>query len=389
MTRSAGLLFAGLIVMACGPQAVPTAQVSPATNVTPTPTSQPQSTPAPGVATVTCSGAPGAATVVIARTFVYDVADAVHPRLVCKGANTVIHLLDSKAVAYTTVVDAQVFIIRRDLTTGSESRIGQLRADPSNGTTAWTSDGSLEVYPTAVPRANSRWLEQVHLWSKGEDHILYEFEAGPGGFAGRWSAHFVLEFSPDQAYLAISDTNYSPQNYEVRIFSVADLTQKLSAGTQGLAAAGGTWVANDRFVWAAGSGSLMQWTPSGGATVLRSERWFTPTSSSDGRWLAGTLLTDDSNPRALIVPVGGGRTFTTAPGSSPGFVSQTVVWYAGEGPDTSGTYQCQEPCAHPTVPDGTVRAFDLASGSDQVVTFRVGEAPKTPEGFTICCLTSG
>ena len=389
MTRSAGLLFAGLIVMACGPQAVPTAQVSPATNVTPTPTSQPQSTPAPGVATVTCSGAPGAATVVIARTFVYDVADAVHPRLVCKGANTVIHLLDSKAVAYTTVVDGQVFIIRRDLTTGSESRIGQLRADPSNGTTAWTSDGSLEVYPTAVPRANSRWLEQVHLWSKGEDHILYEFEAGPGGFAGRWSAHFVLEFSPDQAYLAISDTNYSPQNYEVRIFSVADLTQKLSAGTQGLAAAGGTWVANDRFVWAAGSGSLMQWTPAGGATVLRSERWFTPTSSSDGRWLAGTLLTDDSNPRALIVPVGGGRTFTTAPGSSPGFVSQTVVWYAGEGPDTSGTYQCQEPCAHPTVPDGTVRAFDLASGSDQVVTFRVGEAPKTPEGFTICCLTSG
>jgi hypothetical protein len=134
----------------------------------------------------------------------------------------------------------------------------------------------LEVYPTSVPRANSRWLVQIHLWSKGADHILYEFEAGPGGFAGRWSAHFVLEFSPDQTYLAISDTNYSPQNYEVRIFSVADLSQKLSAGTQGLAAAGGTWVANDRFVWAAGSGSLIQWTPSGGATVLRSERWFTP-----------------------------------------------------------------------------------------------------------------
>jgi hypothetical protein len=41
------------------------------------------------------------------------------------------------------------------------------------------------------------------------------------------------------------------------------------------------------------------------------------------------------------------------------------------------------------VPDGTVRAFDVASGTDRMGTFRVGEAPKTPEGFTICCLTGG
>ena len=68
-----------------------------------------------------------------------------------------------------------------------------------------TSDGSLEVYTTAVPRPNGRWLEQVHLWSNGADHILYTYEAGPGGFAGRWSAHFILAFSPDDAYVAISD----------------------------------------------------------------------------------------------------------------------------------------------------------------------------------------
>ncbi len=387
ITRLAGILVVGL--MACGPKVVPTAQISPAPSPTPAQTSQPESAPTPGVASVTCSGGPGTAMVVIARAFVYDVADPLHPRLACRGANTVIHLLERNAIAYTTVVAGQVFIVRHDLTTGSESRIGQLRADPKEGTTVWTSDGSLEVYPTAVPRANSRWLEQIHLWSNGSDHILYEFEAGPGGFAGRWSAHFVLEFSPDQKFIAISDTNYSPQNYEVRIFSVVDLQQKLSAGTQGLAAAGGTWVANDRFVWAAGSGALMQWTPAGGAKVLRSERWFTPTSSSDGRWLAGTLLTDDANPRTLIVPVAGGGNFTTAPGSSPGFVTPTVVWYAGEGPDTSGTYQCLEPCAHPTVPDGTVRAFDVASGSDRLISFRAGEAPKNPEGYTICCLTGG
>ena len=97
MTRFAGVLFVGLIVMACGPRAVPTAQVSPA--MSPTPTSTPEAEPPPGVASVRCSGGPGKAMAVIARAFVYDVADPVHPRLVCRAANTVIHLLEGNAIA--------------------------------------------------------------------------------------------------------------------------------------------------------------------------------------------------------------------------------------------------------------------------------------------------
>ena len=53
---------------------------------------------------------------------------------------------------------------------------------------------------------------------------------------------------------------------------------------QGLAAGGGTWVGNERFVWAGGSGVLMQWTVNGGVAPLRSERWFSPSSSSDAQW---------------------------------------------------------------------------------------------------------
>jgi hypothetical protein len=238
----------------------------------------------------------------------------------------------------------------------------------------------LEVYATNVPGADGRWLVQIHLWSSGADRVLYTFDAGPGGFAGRWSAHFILEFSPDRAYVAISDTNYSPQNYNVRIFSVTDLSQKAVTGTQGLAAGGGTWIANDRFVWAAGSGALMQWTPTGGPTVLRSERWFTPTSSSDGRWLAGTLLIDQSRPSVQIVSVAGGETFKTGLGSSPGFVAPTVVWYAEEGPLANGGV------AGDTWPNGVIRAFNLVSGSDQVVQFRAGDAP-VAAGVAICCST--
>ena len=387
--RPAATLFAGLIVMACGPRVGPSAQTSPVPG--PTASATPlEPTPAPVVASVKCSGAPGAAMAVVAGQFVYDVADPINPRLVCRSANTYIRLLERNAIAYTTAAAGHLVIVRRDLTTGAESRIGQLRIDAPPYAASWTSDGSLEVYATSgAADINGRVPVQVHLWSKGADHILYTFDGGPGGFEGRWSAHFILEFSPDHAYLAISDTTYSPQNYNVRIFSVNDLSQKLVSGTQGLAAAGGTWVAKDRFVWAAGSGTLMQWTPTEGATLLRSERWFTPTSSSDGRWLAGTLLTDQSNPRVVIVPVAGARTLTTGLGSSPRFVTPTMVWYAEEGPDTSGGFTCSEPCVHPTTPNGTVRAFDITNGSDQVVRFRVGEAPTTAEGYTICCTTLG
>jgi hypothetical protein len=397
-TRFAGFLLVGLIVLACGPRVAPTAQTSSASS--PARTQLPESTPTPtssptqdGItASVTCVGGPGAAMTVIAGAFVYEVADPLHPRLVCRSANTVLHLLDSNAIAYTAVVDGHVVIVRRDLTTGAESRLAQLRADPHPyyyGGVGWTWDGSLEVYSTSgVPRADGRSLVSVHLWSSGADHVLFRIDAGPGGLESRWSPRGILAFSPDHLYLAISDFPFYIYGENVRIFSVADQGQKFVTA---MSSSGGTWIGNDRFLWAtmASSGSLMQWTPSGGAKLLRSETWWGPASSSDGRWMAGTLVTDVSNPRVVTAPVSGGAALTTGPGSSPRFVTPTLVWYAEEGPDTSGSYQCVEPCSHPTTPDGTVRAFDVTNGADRVVSFSVGEAPKTDEGYTICCLTSG
>src|SRR6266849_3456111 len=274
--RYTALLLLGVVVMACSVVA-PTAKTSPVlsptatqgSELTPTPkpeptpstSESPEPAPTPAVASVKCSGGPGVAMTVVSGQFIYDVSDPINPRLVCRGANTYVRLLDGNAIAYTTVAADHLVIVRRDLTTGAESRSAQLRAASPPYSASWTSDGSLEVYATSVPSADGRWLVSVRLWSNGADNVLYTIDAGPGGFAGRWSAHFILEFSPDHAYLAISDTNFSPHNYNVRIFSVIDLSQKLVSGTQGLAAAGGTWVAKDRFVWAAGSGTLMQWTP--------------------------------------------------------------------------------------------------------------------------------
>jgi len=331
---------------------------------------------------------------VIAGAFVYDVADPVHPRLVCRSANTVVHLLDTNAIAYTTVVAGHVVIRRRDITTGAESQIAQLSTKPDPyyfyGPSGWTWDGSLEVYSTnGIPDANGRWVASVHLRSGSVDAVLFTIDAGPGGLESRWSPRSILAFSPDHAYLAVSDFGFAIYGNNVRIFSVADRRQRFLSTTT---TSGGTWIANDRFVWATITGSLMQWTPVAGTSALRSEWWYGATSTADGRWLAGTIFTrlgadsyDNSKLRTLIVPAGGGATFTTGLGSSPGFVTSSVLWYAEEGP-CAATGSCGMDA---TAPTGTIRAFDLTNGTDRVVSFRSGEAPKAAEGYILCCTVRG
>jgi hypothetical protein len=307
---------------------------------------------------------------VVSGQFLYDVSDPAHPRLVCRTTTTYLHVLDGNAVAYTTVAAKKVYIVRRDLTTGAEFSIGRLPADP-HGAKTWTSDGSLEVYVTSQARGNGSFLNQVHLWSNGSDHVLFGIDPGFGGMEGRWGALPAVEFSPDHAYVALSESTFSINPHNVRIFSVADRRQALLSGT---VAVGGTWVSSNTFVWATSSGLVMQWTPSAGPKLFRSERWHGPTSSSNGEWLAATLLNSRSEPHVLVVAVSGSQTFQSKGlGSAPTFITPTVVWYAEERPDVVG----------PTSPNGIVHSLDLTDGTDRVVQFRTGEKPTG----TLCCAT--
>jgi len=74
----------------------------------------------------------------------------------------------------------------------------------------------------------------------------------------------------------------------------------------------------------------------------------------------------------------------TGLGSSPGFVSPTVVWYVGEKLCNPDTDQCG---ADPTVPDGTVHAYDLVARTDQIVQFATGDSPMAGGLIFLCCTT--
>ncbi len=68
---------------------------------------------------------------VIAGLFLYDVTDPVRPRLVCRATNTYLQLLAGNKIAYTVALaNGQADIIWRDLTTGVNTKVAELPADP-------------------------------------------------------------------------------------------------------------------------------------------------------------------------------------------------------------------------------------------------------------------
>jgi hypothetical protein len=337
--------------------------------------------------------------VVLDRAFVYDVADTLHPRLICRGTDTAIHLLDSNAIAYRTYAAGHTVIIRRDLTTGAESRIAQLRDDQRTSyLVGFTWDGSTEVYSTSVPSAQGTGvaggvgdhsLVSVHIWSNGADRVVYQLDSHGGGLESRWSPRPIMEFSPDNSYVALNDMNFYIYGNHVRIFSLADKRQKFVIEA---AASGGTWIAKDRFLWADLGGKLYQWTPTGGNKLLRSEGWYGVSASPGAKWLATTQIAqvNFTGPRTFIAPspLGTGRTFRTGLASQPGWVNATVAWYTEEKRYYGPGFGCIEPCVHPTDPTGPVHALDVVNQTDRIVTFRTGETPRIPGSAEIwCCST--
>ena len=307
---------------------------------------------------------------VIGERFVYDVSDPLKPRLICRATNSEVHVVSKTAVAYTTTIDGRVVVVRRDLASHADTVVGSLPVDPSANPfgvhTAWESDASMEVYMTYGPQGiNGTNTSHIHLWSMGTDHLLFDVHFPSTGFEDPYSPMGLWVFSPDQAYVAVG----ALFDWHLRIFSTADAHQVIDAGASRSGLYGGTWLGNNRFVWAAES--LMQWTPAGGISQFRSERWYQPVSSADGTWFTGTDISDRSNPRVKIISADGAKTFDAGRGSSAGFVGPTVVWYSSQAPFAPN-------------PAGTYHAFDVKIGTDTAFHFKAGEEP-TDSGISWCC----
>src|SRR5882672_10372408 len=135
--RCAALAFTSTFLIGCGQATTPVAQVSPAFSPTSTQQAVPSPTPTSDAASVTCSGRPGTSMTVIAGVLLYEITDPVNPRLVCTAHNTYMQLAGNAVVYTTAAAGGKAAVVRRDLTTGGESQIALLPADP-RGSKTWT-----------------------------------------------------------------------------------------------------------------------------------------------------------------------------------------------------------------------------------------------------------
>jgi hypothetical protein len=303
----------------------------------------------------------------------YDVADPVHPRLLCKIANTSAHLFTADTFEYLKPVSTtETDVVLHSLGSGNESVAGKFPLNDAFGT--WQTDLSEMAY-MVVGNPNT----QVWLYAAQKNAVLFSYQTPRVGCICRFGiASPFLAFSADGQYLvAGAGVGLAP----MEVYRVADRVRVATLSTNFTSA---FWdrVGDRLFVMGtnAASGS---WTPGSGVVPLAgATAWpFLQGLSPDGSQVGYTAYSDpdsQAQPRVFIYDV---RAATTRMlldkiRTQVVFVRDGWVWYLEE--DACDPATCTSPVS--TIPTGNVLAMQLSTGTEVPVTFGAGENPVLQSG---------
>jgi len=312
----------------------------------------------------------------------YDVTDAVHPRLLCQITNTVAHLYTGDTFGYLRQSGPSgTEVVLRSMGSGNESVIAGWPIALLNASWgqsgAWTIDGNKAATALAATDPGGNTLIQIWLFSQPETSELYEFLQPLTDCVCRFGLPPpVLAFSADGQYL-VSGWPIGKGATSLRVYRVADraLVQVLDPGevTAFWDRTGHRLYITER------AGTSRSWTPEDGFTPLDgATAWpFQVGLSPDGSQVAYTAYLDPPNPVDLRVYVYDITSHTTRllidkMRSEVIFVKDHWVWYLEEAKCDPAQPTCS-PWA--TGPTGKVFAMDLTTGVETPVVFQAGESP--------------
>ena len=376
-----------LVASACGSASTPVAKGGPASDVrtaaaSPEPSAKGGSPPPiPGVVdpSVTCVTRPTGAPMVLVGWALYEVADPIHPRLLCKIASTATHLYTADTFAYIRRSGDGTEVVLHSIGSGNESVTAgwplKMLVTPFGNVAAWTVDGNRAA--TAVEGKNDAGNQTIQIWLFDETNqpkktMLYEFLYPLTDCVCRFGLpEPVLAFSPDGEYL-VSGWPIGKGFGPLRVYRVADRTLVATVDT---GEPTGLWSrTGHRLYVTARTGIPRTWTPEDGiATLDGASAWMhLPGLSPDGSQVVYTAFADlDANTivRSYVYDISAHKTrlVTDRPRSEVVFVKNGWVWYRDEQPCTS--------CPGPTGPTDRVFAMDFATGAESAVVFAPGESP--------------
>jgi dipeptidyl aminopeptidase/acylaminoacyl peptidase len=194
---------------------------------------------------------------------------------------------------------------------------------------AWSPDGQKLTYLSS-DTAGVKW----HLLSAAGDKTLASLGIVPGRGVNLDNDDAMVGFSADGQYVAVEETFTAQKGATtgtppIQIVRLSDFKQVYlrSDGTMGAWAATGA-----RFYFRTSAG-VMVWDATGKVqTVQASLQWIRPWPSSDGSHITFSSINAQGNHVVGIIDTTGGSIAqaSSEPRVNPGFLTATLIWYAGE-----------------------------------------------------------
>jgi dipeptidyl aminopeptidase/acylaminoacyl peptidase len=365
-----------VLAVACGPGPTPPKK-SPSPLAT-TPVARPSlppfpsptaggPTPPPPVAVVCSSQVPAGHQVALVSlrgvqgVVVRDVTDINHPVTRCGfQGGAYFRFVDSARVSYIVTssgdLGASGALYMVDL---NQSTTSLVRAWSSGGygswVYAWSPDGQKLTY-LASDTTGVTW----HLLSAAGDKTLASLGTTPARGVALDNDDIMVGFSADGQYVAVESTFTTQKGGgasapAIQIVRLSDLKQIYMRADGTMA----TWGATGARFYFRTTGGVLVWEATGKVqTVNPGLQWIRPWPSADGTHITFSSLNPQGNHVVGILDTGGGPVAqaTSEPRANPGFLTPTLIWYAGETRCTTTT-----PCGFGGPPlTGNTYIYDIA-----------------------------
>ena len=340
-----------LLAVACGNSTAPkTSKASPSASVSqqPSPSLPPFPSPTPGgpaapppVAVVCTSQIPAGHQLALVTLrgvqgiIVRDVTDIQHPVTRCGfSGGAYFRFIGATRVSYIVTsggdLGASGALYLVDLGSSTTSLV---RAWASGGYAswvyAWSPDGQKLSYLSS-DSTGVKW----HVLSAAGDKTLANLGTVPGRGVNLDNDDAMVGFSADGQYVAVEETFTAQKGATtgtppIQIVRLSDSKQVYLRSDGTMAAWGATGA---RFYFRTTAG-VMVWDATGKVqTVQASLQWIRPWPSSDGSHITFSSLNAQGNHVVGIIDTSGGSIAqaSSEPRVNPGFLTATLIWYAGE-----------------------------------------------------------
>jgi hypothetical protein len=313
-----------------------------------------------------------------AQLVLYEVADPLHPRLLCRITGTSAHIFTGDTITYLRTAGSGTEVVLRSLGSGNESVVTSIPKAGIEGSyygpTAWYADGSLSA-TTLTPERTGTDKSEVWLFSQRYAGMLYSYLYPVFGCICRFGVpQPTLALSPDAQYL-VAGFPTGKGSTPLVVYRLSDRTQVMTFDAN-LGSA--FWGRTGHQLFLSGYSPTQSWTPESGLTPLSgASRWsYLAGLSPDGKQVAYTAYAGPGDTQLRVysydVPTDTTRMLLDRSRSQVLFVKSGWVWYLEEvACDTSRPSPGCGPWG--TAPSGKVFAMNLTSGTESEVVFAPGE----------------